>query len=466
MAAQNVKSFQERIQEKFGEETPRKIGGKFRSKNIKTKKKEPQTNPKNDRITNKCIRDINGRSVYDIDEVNLFKDDGSVVHIKNPRVDMVSSGNVYVISRGKTQNTRIEALMPSILQHLGPENIEYLSNFACVDDDEIACLEEELNKEVPLLPNRVEIIDIICADESLTITVSNNKISEDLPINSIECKIMALNNENIKNDLIQTYDLENKKYFISNNENNEMKEMEFEENFSENQNITYELTLDDKSNGIITLHISNGLKYNTMYYLQLQAFNKFGGSPLVHTWCLTNKPNLIFSVAHECMELTDDNMVKTPDNIPSTCSSYRARTNIGFTVGIFYWEILWIKGGGTHDCVGVSVDNMDMTSLQQKYYLGTGGGYCYNGGQQIYDAYTNKNGTNYGESFNANDRIGVLLNLNERTIEFYKNSKSLGVAFTNIQGTVFYPAIQICHNGEQIQGFFDVPVPPHSPVSM
>lgn len=48
------------------------------------------------------------------------------------------------------------------------------------------------------------------------------------------------------------------------------------------------------------------------------------------------------------------------------------------------------------------------------------------------------------------DRIGVIFNRAERTIAYYKNGISLGVAFRDVQEEVLYPAVGLRTPGEEV----------------
>lgn len=49
----------------------------------------------------------------------------------------------------------------------------------------------------------------------------------------------------------------------------------------------------------------------------------------------------------------------------------------------------------------------------------------------------------YGEYWSAGDVIGVILDLETKTISFYRNGKDMGVAFSNVEGEAFYPAVSL-----------------------
>jgi len=100
--------------------------------------------------------------------------------------------------------------------------------------------------------------------------------------------------------------------------------------------------------------------------------------------------------------------------------------------GKWYWEM---HSGGTRNLVGIA----EVTTPVSSTYVGSTarayGYYGFNGNKY-------NNGTNsvYGATFTTGDIIGVALNLDAGTLEFFKNNVSQGVAFTGLSGT-FSPAI-------------------------
>merc|ERR1719498_702065 len=70
------------------------------------------------------LTDIKG-----VEEVNIFKNDGTVIHITGPKIQASIPSNTYVVS-GAAENRRIEELIPGILSQLGPESMDYLRSYA------------------------------------------------------------------------------------------------------------------------------------------------------------------------------------------------------------------------------------------------------------------------------------------------------------------------------------------------
>merc|ERR1719333_665911 len=68
-------------------------------------------------------------SIPGIEEVNMFKDDGSVLHFAAPKVQASVAANTYVVS-GHGENKRLEELLPGIISQLGPDNLANLKRIA------------------------------------------------------------------------------------------------------------------------------------------------------------------------------------------------------------------------------------------------------------------------------------------------------------------------------------------------
>merc|ERR1711920_957075 len=64
-----------------------------------------------------------------IEEVNMFKEDGTVIHFSAPKVQAAVSSNTFVVS-GHGENKRLEELLPGIINQLGPDNLMNLKRIA------------------------------------------------------------------------------------------------------------------------------------------------------------------------------------------------------------------------------------------------------------------------------------------------------------------------------------------------
>mmetsp|Transcript_113465 Transcript_113465/g.321084 ORF Transcript_113465/g.321084 Transcript_113465/m.321084 type:complete len:173 (-) Transcript_113465:159-677(-) len=75
------------------------------------------------------LKKMNLNEIKGIEEVNFFKDDGSVIHVTHPKIQASVPSNTFVIS-GHSQEKRLEEMLPGVLSQLGPESMEYLRTYA------------------------------------------------------------------------------------------------------------------------------------------------------------------------------------------------------------------------------------------------------------------------------------------------------------------------------------------------
>jgi len=78
-----------------------------------------------DKRLKSTLNRLNVRDIPAIEEVNLFKEDGNVIHFTNPKVQASIAANTYVIS-GHAETKKLQDLLPGIINQLGPDNLEHL----------------------------------------------------------------------------------------------------------------------------------------------------------------------------------------------------------------------------------------------------------------------------------------------------------------------------------------------------
>ena len=113
-----------------------------------------------------------------------------------------------------------------------------------------------------------------------------------------------------------------------------------------------------------------------------------------------------------------------------------ARSTIGIKGGKWYWEAKCETTLQSNFYMGIGI-TADGDYSGYNYIGSTSGGYSYDGRALKLN---NNNSTSYGASYTLNDIIGVALDLDNGTIEYYKNGASQGVAFTGIDITRTYYA--------------------------
>ncbi|KAF8048995.1 hypothetical protein N665_2334s0006 [Sinapis alba] len=92
------------------------------------KKAVHKTNTTDDKKLQSTLKRIGVNSIPAIEEVNIFKDD-VVIQFINPKVQASVAANTWVVS-GSPQTKKLEDILPQILSHLGPDNMENLKKLA------------------------------------------------------------------------------------------------------------------------------------------------------------------------------------------------------------------------------------------------------------------------------------------------------------------------------------------------
>ena len=136
---QKVLEARANLKKKFGGDQT-KVGGKGGAR--RTKKVHKKENANEDKKLKQHLKKFNVQSLPDIDEVNFFKDDDTVMNFKRPAVDFSVRDNLLVVS-GNPDTKNIESMLPDILRQVGPEQAARLKDSvkvttaAAKDDDDI-----------------------------------------------------------------------------------------------------------------------------------------------------------------------------------------------------------------------------------------------------------------------------------------------------------------------------------------
>jgi len=116
------------IAKRFGGAASTSTGGKG---TIRRKKKAPSrsTAAQSDAKLGTALKKLGATNIPGIEEVNLFKEDGKVIHFVNPKVQASIAANTYIVS-GPSETKPLQDLLPSIVSQLGMENLSQLQNIA------------------------------------------------------------------------------------------------------------------------------------------------------------------------------------------------------------------------------------------------------------------------------------------------------------------------------------------------
>ena len=78
-----------------------------------------------DRKLGAALKKMGATVIPNIEEVNLFRDDGKVVHFVQPKVQASVQSNTYIIS-GNAETKALQELLPGIVSQMGQENLQML----------------------------------------------------------------------------------------------------------------------------------------------------------------------------------------------------------------------------------------------------------------------------------------------------------------------------------------------------
>ena len=99
-------------------------GGKGTMRRVK-KTASKSSAGETDRKLAGVVKKLGATNIPGIEDVNLFKEDGKVIHFVNPKVQASIAANTYIIS-GNAETVGLETLLPGVVSQMGPEMIQAL----------------------------------------------------------------------------------------------------------------------------------------------------------------------------------------------------------------------------------------------------------------------------------------------------------------------------------------------------
>lgn len=123
-----------------------------------------------DKKLQSSLKKLSVNTIPGIEEVNIIKNDGSVIHFNNPKTQASLSTNTFAIT-GHGENKQISEMLPGILTQLGPEGLMQLKKIASdmmstkkmPDDDDVPELVENFD-EVAINDKKTE--DVVTSREN------------------------------------------------------------------------------------------------------------------------------------------------------------------------------------------------------------------------------------------------------------------------------------------------------------
>ncbi|GFZ42948.1 Nascent polypeptide-associated complex subunit beta [Saitozyma sp. JCM 24511] len=105
-----------------------RIGGKGTPRRKQVKKSVTATQG-DDRKVQAALKKLGVQPITGVEEVNMFKEDGNVLHFSQPRVHAALPSNTLAVY-GPGQTKELTELVPGILNQLGPDSLANLRRLA------------------------------------------------------------------------------------------------------------------------------------------------------------------------------------------------------------------------------------------------------------------------------------------------------------------------------------------------
>ena len=93
------------------------------------KKAVHKTATSDDKKLTSSLKKLGVTNIPAIEEVNLFKQDGKVIHFASPKVQASIAANTYVVS-GPSDTKELQELLPGIINQLCPDDLSNLKQIA------------------------------------------------------------------------------------------------------------------------------------------------------------------------------------------------------------------------------------------------------------------------------------------------------------------------------------------------
>jgi len=104
-----------------------RLGGKGTAR--RKKKVVHKTTVTDDKKLQSTLKKLAVNTIPNIEEVNMIRDDGTVLHFNNPRVQASLAANTFAIT-GHAENKVLTEMLPGILNQLGAEGLSNLRRLA------------------------------------------------------------------------------------------------------------------------------------------------------------------------------------------------------------------------------------------------------------------------------------------------------------------------------------------------
>lgn len=104
-----------------------RIGGKGTPR--RKKKLVHRTATTDEKKLQNALKKLAVNNIPGIEEVNMIKEDGTVIHFNNPKVQASLTANTFAIN-GHGENKQLTEMLPSILNQLGADSFTHLKKLS------------------------------------------------------------------------------------------------------------------------------------------------------------------------------------------------------------------------------------------------------------------------------------------------------------------------------------------------
>nr|CAD7259384.1 unnamed protein product [Timema shepardi]CAD7572723.1 unnamed protein product [Timema californicum] len=162
-----------------------RIGGKGTPR--RKKKVVHATAATDDKKLQSSLKKLSVNTIPGIEEVNMIKDDGTVIHFNNPKAQASLAANTFAIT-GHGENKQITEMLPGILSQLGPEGLTQLKRLASSVANSAAGGKASIDEDDEV-PELVENFDE-ASKEELPVNILADKVKpKEVEITSLNDKV-------------------------------------------------------------------------------------------------------------------------------------------------------------------------------------------------------------------------------------------------------------------------------------
>ncbi|XP_050700512.1 transcription factor BTF3 homolog 4-like [Eriocheir sinensis] len=104
-----------------------RIGGKGSAR--RKKKVVHRSAATDDKKLQSSLKRLAANTIPGIEEVNMIKEDGSVIHFNSPKVQASPSANTFAVS-GRAEDKQMAEMLPGIINQLGVDGLHHLKRLA------------------------------------------------------------------------------------------------------------------------------------------------------------------------------------------------------------------------------------------------------------------------------------------------------------------------------------------------